>query len=88
MFGYIVREALLPILTVVGLAFGSLLSGAVLTEQIFSWGGLGQYAYKAATTLDLPAVMGVGLVVGVTYVTLNVATDVAYGIIGPRVRLR
>ena len=77
----------LPILTIVGLAFGSLLSGTVLTEQVFSWGGIGQYAYKAATTLDLPAVMGVGLVVGIVYIGINFIIDVVYGFIDPRVRV-
>lgn len=85
---YVLRSALLPILTVVGLTFGSLLSGAVLTETIFAWNGLGQYAFKAATTLDLQAVMGVGLVVGVTYIGINFLVDLLYGVIDPRVRVR
>ena len=87
-FGYILRGSLLPILTVVGLAFGSLLSGTVLTEQVFGWGGLGQYAYQAATTLDLPAVMGVGLIVGIIYIGTNFLIDVIYGFLDPRVRSR
>ncbi|MHA7984595.1 ABC transporter permease [Rathayibacter sp. CAU 1779] len=87
-FRYILRGSLLPILTIVGLAFGSLLSGTVLTEQVFGWGGLGQYAYKAATTLDLPAVMGVGIVVGVVYIAINFIIDVVYGFIDPRVRVQ
>ncbi len=87
-FRYILRGALLPILTIVGLAFGSLLSGTVLTEQVFGWGGLGQYAYKSATTLDLPAVMGVGVVVGIVYIAINFAIDVVYGFIDPRVRVQ
>jgi peptide/nickel transport system permease protein len=85
---YILRGASLPILTIVGLAFGSLLSGTVLTEQVFGWGGIGQYAYKSATTLDLPAVMGVGLVVGVVYIITNFLIDVVYGVIDPRVRVQ
>ncbi len=87
-FGYILRGALLPILTVVGLTFGSLLSGAVLTETVFAWNGLGQYAFKAATTLDLQAIMGVGIVVGVTYIAINFVVDLLYGVIDPRVRNR
>jgi peptide/nickel transport system permease protein len=83
---YVLRGALLPVLTVVGLTFGSLLSGAVLTETVFAWNGLGQYAYKAATTLDLQAVMGVGLVVGVTYIAINFLVDLLYGVIDPRLR--
>jgi peptide/nickel transport system permease protein len=85
-FGYVLRGALLPILTMVGLAFGSLLSGAVLTEQIFAWNGLGQYAFLAATKLDLQAIMGVAIVVGVVYIAINFAIDLLTGVIDPRVR--
>ena len=87
-FGYLLRGSLLPILTVVGLAFGSLLSGTVLTEQVFGWGGLGQYAFRASTALDLPSVMGVGLIVGFVYIATNFVIDVIYGFIDPRVRVR
>ncbi|HET6824477.1 MAG TPA: ABC transporter permease [Amnibacterium sp.] len=86
-FRYVLRGALLPILTIVGLAFGSLLSGTVLTEQVFAWGGIGQYAYRAATALDLPAVLGVGLIVGVVYIGTNFVIDVIYGVVDPRVRV-
>ncbi len=84
---YVLRGALVPIITVVGLAFGGLLSGTVLVESVFGWSGLGQYAYDAARTLNLPAIMGVGLVVGVIYITINLLVDLAYGIIDPRVRV-
>ena len=84
---YVLRAALVPILTVVGLAFGALLSGTVLVEQIFSWPGMGSYAYQAASHLDLPGVMGVGLVVGVIYVVINLIVDLLYGVIDPRVRV-
>ncbi|GAA4166580.1 ABC transporter permease [Gryllotalpicola daejeonensis] len=86
--GYIVRGALLPILTMIGLAFGSLLSGAVMTETVFSWQGLGQYALQASTHLDMPAIMGVGIVIGTVYITINFVIDILYGIIDPRVRRR
>ncbi|MFI7127187.1 ABC transporter permease [Nonomuraea sp. NPDC050153] len=88
LFRYVLRSALVPVITVAGLAFGSLLSGTVLVEAIFAWPGVGQYAYKSATTLDLPAVMGVGLVVGVVYLVINLIVDVLYGVIDPRVRLQ
>ncbi|MGV9772725.1 ABC transporter permease [Streptosporangium sp. NPDC003464] len=88
LFRYVLRSALVPIITVAGLAFGSLLSGTVLVEAIFAWPGVGQYAYKSATTLDLPAVMGVGLVVGGVYLVINLIVDVLYGVIDPRVRLQ
>ncbi|MFF4775969.1 ABC transporter permease [Microtetraspora fusca] len=87
LFRYVLRPALVPVITVAGLAFGSLLSGTVLVEAIFAWPGVGQYAYKSATSLDLPAVMGVGLVVGVVYLVINLIVDVLYGVIDPRVRL-
>lgn len=86
--GYLLRGASLPILTMLGIAFGSLLSGTVLVEAIFAWPGLGTYAYNAAINLDLPAVMGVGLVVGVIYVGINLVVDLMYSVLDPRVRLR
>jgi len=85
-FRYVLRGALVPIITVVGIAFGSLLSGAVLTEKIFAWHGIGEYAFNGATRLDLPAVMGVGLIVGITYIFINLLVDVLYGFLDPRVR--
>lgn len=85
---YVLRAALVPIITVVGVAFGSLLSGAVLTETVFSWGGIGQYAYEGATKLDLPVIMGVGLVIGVIYIVVNLCVDIIYGFIDPRVRVQ
>jgi peptide/nickel transport system permease protein len=84
---YVLRAALVPILTVVGLAFGALLSGTVLVEQIFSWPGMGSYAYQAASHLDLPGVMGVGLVVGIIYIVINLVVDLLYGLVDPRVRV-
>lgn len=87
-FKYILRGALVPIITVVGLAFGSLLSGAVLTETVFSWGGLGQFAFRGATTLDLPVIMGVGLIIGIIYIGVNFFVDVIYGFVDPRVRVQ
>jgi peptide/nickel transport system permease protein len=59
----------------------------VLVEQIFSWPGVGQYAYRSATALDLPAVLGVSLFVAVVYTAVNLVVDLAYGLIDPRIRL-
>jgi peptide/nickel transport system permease protein len=86
-FSYVLRAAAVPVMTVVGVAFGGLLSGTVLVEQIFSWPGLGAYAFKAASNLDLPAVMGVGLIVGIIYLGVNLIVDILYSIVDPRVRL-
>lgn len=83
---YVLRGAAVPIVTVVGLVFGGLLSGTVLVESVFAWNGLGQYAYNAASNLNVPAVMGVGLVVGVIYIGINLIVDLVYGFIDPRVR--
>jgi peptide/nickel transport system permease protein len=87
LFRYVLRAAMVPILTVVGLAFGALLSGTVLVEEIFAWPGVGSYAYQAASHLDLPAVMGVGLLVGIIYLVINLVVDLLYGVIDPRVRI-
>ncbi|MGP3533922.1 ABC transporter permease [Microbacterium sp. RD1] len=84
---YVLRGASVPILTVVGLAFGTLLSGTVLVEAVFGWPGIGTYAYKAASHLDLPGVMGVGVVIGLIYLLVNLAVDLLYGVLDPRVRL-
>jgi peptide/nickel transport system permease protein len=87
LFRHTLRAALVPVITVTGLAFGSLLSGTVLVESIFSWPGVGQYAYKSAVSLDLRAIMGVSLFVALVYVGVNLAVDILYGIIDPRIRV-
>ncbi|MFL6139958.1 MAG: ABC transporter permease [Frankiaceae bacterium] len=84
---HVLRPALVPIITVAGVAFGSLLSGTVLVENIYSWPGIGQYAFRSATNLDLPAIMGVSLVVAIVYIVLNLVVDLLYSVIDPRIRL-
>lgn len=79
------RNAALPILTVLGSLLGSLLTGAVLTETIFSWPGIGGYATASAINLDFPAVMGVTLVAGLTYAAINLLVDVLYAVFDPRI---
>ena len=85
---HVMRPALLSIATVAGLAFGNLLSGTVLVENIFSWPGIGQYAYLSATNLDLPAIMGVSIVVAIVYIVINLLVDLLYSILDPRIELR
>src|SRR5256712_14215423 len=80
------RNALMPILTVCGTLYAQLLSGAVLTETIFSWPGLGRYAFSSAASLDFPAVMGVALCVGVFYLMINLLVDMLYALVNPRIR--
>lgn len=84
---HVLRAALPPIVTVAGLVFANVMTGTVLVENIFAWPGIGQYAYRSATTLDLPAIMGVTLFVAVVYVLVNLTVDVLYGVIDPRVRV-
>lgn len=79
-------NALIPTVTVLGLAFGDILSGTVLTETIFSWPGIGRYAYQSAVTLDFPAIMGVSLVIAGVFIIVNLGTDVAYVLLDPRLR--
>jgi peptide/nickel transport system permease protein len=81
------RNALIPVLTITGLAFASLLSGAVLTETVFAWPGIGRYAVTAATRLDYPAILGVTLLTAVVYLSVNLAVDVLYGVLDPRIRV-
>jgi peptide/nickel transport system permease protein len=80
------RNAMLPTVTVLGVTYGSLLGGAVLTEKIFSWPGLGLYAVTAMEHLDFAPVMGVVVVITLAYVIANLVVDVAYGWLDPRVR--
>ncbi len=80
------RNALIPTLTIIGISFGSLLSGAVLTETVFAWPGLGRYATTSAISLDFPAVMGVTIVAAVVYSLINLIVDLLYARLDPRVR--
>ncbi len=86
-FNHVLRAASPPVITVIGLAFGNVMTGTVLVENIFSWPGIGQYSYRSATTLDLPAIVGVMLFVALVYILANMAVDILYGVLDPRVRL-
>jgi peptide/nickel transport system permease protein len=79
------RNALIPTVTVLGLAYGGLLSGAVMTETIFAWPGLGRYAFQSVRTNDFPAIMGVTFVIGIVYVVVNLFVDLLYGWLDPRI---
>jgi len=84
---HILKNALVPIVTMLGLEFGALLSGAVITETIFYWPGIGRYAVQGINNLDFPAIMGVTLLIGLVYVITNFVVDLLYAAIDPRVRL-
>lgn len=83
---HVLRNALLPIITIVGLEFGNMLGGAVLTETVFNWPGMGLYAVNAIYSLDFAAVQGFTLVTALIFVVINAAVDAAYALIDPRVR--
>jgi len=84
--GHALRNALIPTITVIGLTFASLLAGAVLTETIFSWPGVGQFAVNMALKLDYPGLLGATLFVAVAYILVNLAVDITYGFLDPRIR--
>lgn len=80
------RNALIPVVTVIGLDFGAYLTGSILTETIFSWPGIGRYVVQAISKRDLPAVQGAVLFLSVVFVMVNILTDLAYQRVDPRVR--
>ncbi len=87
LYHHALRNALIPALTIIGFTFAYLITGAVLTETIFSWPGIGSYAVDAARNLDYPAIMGVTIVGGLAFLLTNLATDVAYALADPRIEM-
>jgi len=79
-----VPNALIPVVTLGGLAYAELLAGTVMTETIFAWPGLGRYTYQSATALDFPAILGITLVVAVVYLIMNLIVDISYVFLDPR----
>ena len=86
LFRHAFRNALIPILTVLGLQFGTLLAGTIVTETIFSWPGIGRLAVQAISARDYPLLQGCILLIAVSYVLVNLLTDVACALVDPRVR--
>jgi peptide/nickel transport system permease protein len=80
------KNALIPTVTITGLSIGELLGGAILTETIFDWPGMGKYVVDSVGFLDFPAIMGFTLVVALTYVLVNLAVDVLYAFLDPQIR--
>ncbi len=85
-YRHALRNALVPVLTVVGLQFGSLLAGAIVTETIFSWPGIGRLTLSAISNRDYALVQGCTLTIGLTYLAANLLTDLAYAFANPRMR--
>lgn len=85
---HVLRNALVPVVTIVGADFGSYLSGSVLTESIFGWPGLGRFIVQGILKRDFPVIQGAVLFMAVTFVFVNLIVDVSYGFIDPRIRLR
>jgi peptide/nickel transport system permease protein len=82
---YALRNALIPIVTAVGLEFGWLMAGAVLVESIFDWPGLGLYAVESSLRLDFQPIMGITILYGITFSLINLITDVVYALVDPRI---
>jgi ABC-type dipeptide/oligopeptide/nickel transport system permease component len=81
------RNALMPVVTVIGLSFGALLSGAILTETVFAWPGIGRWVYDAISARDYPVIQGGVLFVAFLFVLVNLVVDLSYALIDPRVQL-
>ena len=82
------RNAMLPVITVVGLSFGGLLSGAVLTETIFAWSGIGSWIYEGILQRDYPIVQSGVLIVATAFVLVNLLVDLSYALFDPRIQYR
>src|ERR1700691_3964703 len=85
-YKHALRNAMIPVLTLIGLQFGALLAGAIVTETIFSWPGIGRLTVSAISNRDYALVQGCILAVGLTYVLVNLLTDVLYTVANPRIR--
>ena len=80
------RNALIPVVTVIGLQVGTLFTGAILTETIFSWPGVGKWLIEAISRRDYPVLQGGTLLLGMVVMSVNLLVDLAYGLINPRIR--
>lgn len=86
-FRHALKNALIPVITVLALQFGSLLTGAIITEQIFSWPGLGRLLLTSISNRDYPQVQASILVIALTYILVNFLSDLLYGVVDPRIKL-
>jgi ABC-type dipeptide/oligopeptide/nickel transport system permease component len=84
--GHARRNSMIPLLTIIALQFGAVLTGAVITETIFAWPGIGRLLIQSIGFRDYPMVQGCILLIATTYVTVNLVTDLMYGVLDPRIR--
>jgi peptide/nickel transport system permease protein len=87
LFKHGLRNALIPIITILGLQFGTLLAGTIVTETIFSWPGIGRLTVQAISARDYPLLQGCILVISLSYILVNLFTDAVYSVVDPRVRM-
>jgi peptide/nickel transport system permease protein len=80
------RNGLIPVITILGLQMGPLLAGAIITERIFAWPGLGRLTIDAINARDYPLVQGCILTISLSYILINLATDLLYSVVDPRIR--
>lgn len=85
---HVLKNSLIPTVTVIGLSFGGILAGTVLTETIFTWPGIGRYAYQSCITLDFPAIMGVSILIAIIFSVINLLVDISYAFLDPRLRVK
>lgn len=88
MYRHVLRNALLPIITIIGINLPLVITGAAVTESVFGWPGMGRLAVDSATTRDYPVVMAVTVLVAFAVIVINLLTDLIYVMVDPRVRLR
>lgn len=86
LYRHTLRNGLISVVTVVGLQFGALLAGAMVTETIFSWPGIGRLTLQAINSRDYPLVQGCFLAISITYIVVNLLTDLVYTVVDPRIR--
>ena len=86
-FKHALRNGVIPVVTILGLQFGAVLSGAILVEVVFAWPGLGRLAFDAVGRRDTPVLLGVLLLVSVSVIVANLLTDLVYRVIDPRIRV-
>jgi peptide/nickel transport system permease protein len=84
---HVLRNSLLPVITISGILYGQLLGGAVLTETIFSWPGMGRYVVRSILHLDFQPILGFTVLVAVLYALANLVVDLLYSVVNPQIRL-